>query len=33
VATVAATAGFLFESVQFTNGNADLSFSQGTKQQ
>jgi hypothetical protein len=32
-AAVAATENFLFESVQFTNGNADISFSQGTRQQ
>jgi hypothetical protein len=30
---VAATETFLFESVQFTDGNANISFSQGTKQQ
>jgi hypothetical protein len=32
-AVVAATEGFLFESVRFTNGNADISFSRGTKRQ
>ncbi|GHU11647.1 hypothetical protein FACS1894151_11350 [Spirochaetia bacterium] len=32
VATAATTEGFIFESVQFTNGNANISFSQGIKQ-
>jgi hypothetical protein len=33
VAKVAETDGFIFESVQFTDGNASLSFSEGVKQQ